>query len=132
MKLIQISHLTKAITNEPQITFNLKGYIILNTSFVNTVCPMAIESKDEYYLHFYQDEQRLCVKMDTDAEEGLPVRFEGYPIIPRSHSYNIFCSAKATVQYFTGLFDWPLAEDKKHVIKYTVGEEQDHGLFELI
>lgn len=131
MKLIQISHLTKAITNEPQITFKLDGNIRLNTSFVNTVCPMAFKSKDQYYLHFYQDEQKLFVKMDTDQVEGLPVRFDGSQN-GRIHSSNIVCSAKATVQYFTGLFDWPLAEDKKRMIRYKAHKVVAPGIFELI
>ena len=130
MKLIEISHIVKTKTG-PFIMFYLKGNIRLSFNFVDLLCPEAFDSIKQYYLHFYQEEENLFVKMDTDPKEGIAVRFDGSQN-GRRNSSNISCSAKATLEYFTGLFDWPLAADKKHVIKYKVGEEVEKGIFQLI
>jgi hypothetical protein len=92
---------------------------------------MAFESKDQYYLHFYKDEEKLFVKMDTDPTEGIPVRFDGAKD-NRRLACNIVCSSKATIQYFTGVFDWPLSKERNSTVKYSLGKVVEPGIFELI
>lgn len=135
MKLIQISHISLTKRSEPSVSFTLSGTIRLNQAAVKILNPKALLSQDDYYLHFYEDqegdEKFLYCSFDTNPKEGIRIRFDGTKT--RSEASNIVASAKLIIKHFTTLFDWPLAEDKKKFIRYQVDliANNSEGIFRL-
>lgn len=133
MKLIEISHLSRSRQATPTVSFLLSGHIRINHQAVDKIFPEAFtESSDKKcYLKFYKDEEKFAIQMNTHSDNGLLVRFDGGSVDRRNAS-NIITSAKSVITHLAKLFDWPLANDKRKVIRYEIGEEIGPGIFELV